>query len=421
MGTSPAFTTSRRDRRALFVAYGASHLAKVAPVVQELERLGVECLLLALTIAYKQAQQLGLKPLGYKDFLHLADDPLATLARGKSLMAGNNHPDVEEHETCCYLGINYQEWVVAVGEAGAAVRYEQQGRQGFLPVSFMGKVIDALQPGVVVATSTPRSEQAAIEAALDRGIPTLTMVDLFAPPSDPFLRRPRHADRVTVVSDQVKQNFVAAGLEPWRVAVTGSPDFDALFAPQSSRAGATFLQRMGWEGLKIVLWAGILEPEGTGASAEFAGTGLGSRVEQRLRQWVADSGDAALIVRYHPSQYHRFPDQGAQDRVYVSNSGAELMTPFLHASDIVINQVSTVGLEAALLRKRVLHLQFSQWAANLDFDLSSFGASEAVPGLDSLVPMIEASEQELAGSKMTVPDGPAAPRVAAQVMGLLEE
>jgi hypothetical protein len=417
--SSSAFLASDRRGRAFFITYGASHVAKVAPVVRELQAVGVECRVMALTIGYKRAIQLGLEPLGYKDFLHLADDPEAVLSCGRSLMAGNVHPDVDEHETCCYLGTNYQEWVSELGPDGAAARYAERGRQGFMPVRFMGKVIDELQPGVVVATSTPRSEEAGIRAAIARGIPTLTMVDLFAPPSDPFLRRPVQADRITVVSEEVRARFLGAGLGADQVVVTGSPDFDILFDPGLVRSGADFRRRMGWEGLTVMMWAGILEP--SGAAPEHAGSGLGILVERELRRWVATRHDVALVVRYHPSQYHEFPTQPSQDRVYVSNSGAEPISALLHASDVVINQLSTVGFEAALLRKRVLHLAFSAWVVKADFDLSSFGASEPVESLDALVPALETPAPDPAGRKMTLPQGPAAPRVAAEVLRLLQK
>lgn len=51
----PAFGNPDRSRRALFVTYGASHIAKVAPVVRELEMQGVECLVIALTTGFKKA------------------------------------------------------------------------------------------------------------------------------------------------------------------------------------------------------------------------------------------------------------------------------------------------------------------------------------------------------------------------------
>jgi hypothetical protein len=168
-----------------------------------------------------------------------------------------------------------------------------------MPSAFLGRILDALEPGVVVATSTPRSEEAAIRAAVARRIPTLAMVDLFAPPSEPFLARPVHADRITVVSEEVRERFLRSGRGADQVAVAGSPDFDSLFDPGASAAGIELRRSLGDPHI-VVLWAGELEPE----CAPQAGTALGVAVEDCLRAWVRSRPDAALIVRYHPGHYH---------------------------------------------------------------------------------------------------------------------
>lgn len=414
----PAFQTGDRSRRAFFVTYGASHVAKIAPVVHELRRLGVECLVMALTIGFKRAQQMGLQPVGYRDFLPLANDPAAVLERGRDMLSGNTHPEVDEEESCCYLGVNEADLRAELGDSGAALRYASMGRQCFMPVNFMGRVLEALQPGVVVATSTPRTEEAAIRAAVVRGVPTLTMVDLFASQSDPFpfLSRPVHSDRITVVSEEVRSRFLESGLRPAQVVVTGSPDFDSLFKVQARAAGMALRRRLG-DPRTVVLWAGILEPE----DSPFAGTALGHAVEEQLRPWVRSHPDAALIVRYHPGHYQHFSSYPDQERVRVSLPGEEQVEPLLHAADIVVHQVSTVGFQAALLHKRVLHLGFSEWFRRADFDLGSLGPSTQVDELRSLVPAIEASAAQGGARKMTVPEGPAAPRVALEVMALLNK
>lgn len=416
--TLPSFREQDCHHRALFVTYGAGHIAKIVPVIRVMEKRGIECLVIALTIGHKKAVQLGLNPLGYQDFLALwGERAEKVLERGRSLSAGNTHPDVDKYETACYLGTNFQEWVDELGEEQARQRYAEQGRHGFLPVRFMGKVLDALRPGVVVATSTPRSEEACIRAAVERRIPTLTMVDLFAPPSDPFLRRPIQADCITVVSQEVKTQFVASGIPCDKIVVTGSPDFDELFEREAVDAGAQFRQKHGWHHHRVVLWAGILEPE----DATLPGAMLGIEVEKRLRSWVRSRTDVALVVRYHPGQYHQFPAQQPERNVHNSDAGSEPIAALLNACDVVIHQVSTVGLQAALLGKRVLHLEFSNWVQNVDFDLSSFGVSEGIPALDDLVPALDRPKPIPTSKKMSVPEGPAAGRVAAQVTALLQD
>lgn len=432
--TTPSFGTPYPCRRAFFVTYGASHVAKTAPVVKALQREGVECIVMALTTGYGRAAALGLNPLGYKDFLHLMPDTNAVFETGQMLAEGNTHPDVGSHETLCYLGVNFMELKNTLGHDAANSEYRKKGRQVFMPVAFMQKVIASLHPGVVVTTSTPRTEEAAIRAASLLGVHTLTMVDLFAPPSDPFLARPIHATRITVVSEQVRQRFIEFGLEPAQVVTTGSPDFDALYDPAAKTSGVEFRQELGWESLHIVMWAGILEPspQATGAPnpANEREDGLAEgrinnlaelciSVENRLRNWVRQRSDVALIVRYHPSQYHHLPIQEPQNRVYVSNSGAEPINRLVQACNTVIHQISTVGFEAALLHKRVIHLAFSKWMSRLDFDLSSLGPSEPAHNLDELIQLLNHPTELARSAKMIVPDGPAGPRVATEILKLL--
>ncbi len=416
MRVLPHFRNPDRQRRAFFVSYGASHIAKIAPVLKELQRHGVECLLLALTIGHPKARSMGLEPLGYRDFLPLLGHKSErALSWGDQLLDGNTHPEVELEETRCYLGINYLQLVDAQGVAGARRLYQQRGRQSFMPVEFMGLVLDALQPGLVVATSTPRSEEAAIRAAVGRGIPTLTMVDLFAPPSDPFLRRPVQAQRITVIASEVRQRFLACGLEPDQVVVTGSPDFDELFDQQAVQQAQALRAKLGWQGRQVALWAGILEP----GHKTLPGAEFGLAVERSLRNWVQNTPNTGLIVRYHPSQYHEFPSLGPQDGVYLSNPATEPIAPLLNAADTVIHQLSTVGLQAAVLGKRVVHLGFSAWVQSADFDLGSLGPSEPAESLENLAHLLNQPPTLAADCTMSVPPGPAAPRVAQVAVQLL--
>lgn len=404
----------------LFVTYGNGHVAKVAPVVQALQRSGVRTVVMALTLGYKQAQRLGLEPVGYRDFLHLVDAGRA-LAYGRSLLAGNNHPDVDEAESTAYLGVNYLEWVDAYGQEEAAARYARGGRRSFSPVQFIGRVIDELNPSLVVSTASPRSEQAAIEAGVARHIPTMTMMDLFALPHDNFRRNTVFADRVTVLSPFARDNLLDAGLDASRLVVTGCPAYDGLLDTHEALAGQAWKRALGWEQLHVVMWAGNLEEAADNVPADYLGPGLGALVEQRLRNWVAARPDVALVVRYHPNQYHLFPDLGSQARVYVSNPSADRLYPQLHAVDCIVTQTSTVGFEGAMLGKRLLALSFSPWVINFDFDYGRLGLGESVDSLDDLIPVLERAPAELVERRAFPPAGLATPRVVEQMKMLMDQ
>ncbi|MCJ0764281.1 UDP-glycosyltransferase [Variovorax terrae] len=403
----------------LFVTYGNGHIAKVAPVVRALEARGVPCVVMALTLGYRQAVRLGFTPVGYQDFTALVDLP-RVMAYGRTLLDGNCHPDVDEDESVCYLGINYAEWVDSFGEAGAAEKYALMGRRGFLPLNFIGKVIDHLKPALVVSTSSPRSEQAAIEAAVARGIPALTMMDLFALPHDNFLRQSVYADRITVLSEFVKHNLAAAGVDAARIEVTGCPAYDAMFDTANAEAGRKLREALGWEHCRVLMWAGNLEEDAPNVDDCYRGTGLGMLVEGRLRQWVESHPDAALLIRYHPNQYHLFPLPAPHPRIYFSNPATDRLQPQLHAADMVLVQTSTVGFEAALIGKRLLTLSFSPMVINFDFDYGVLGLGEGIASLDELVSVIDRPPGRRVDRSAFPPPGAATPRVVSVIENLLK-
>ena len=402
----------------LFVTYGNGHVAKVAPVVAALRERGLVVVVMALTLGLKQAQAMGLNPVSYRDYLHLVDTERA-LAFGRELLVGNNHPDVDASESVAYLGINFLDWVERFGLQQAQQLYAAGGRRTFLPLNFIGKVIDELRPNLIISTASPRSEQAAIEAGAARGIATMTMMDLFALPHDNFRRNTVFADRITVLSEFARSNLVDAGVDADRIAVTGCPAYDKLFDPVQAQAGADWKRSMGWQDKRVVMWAGNLEEAAPNVPAHYLGAGLGLLVERQLRAWVAANESLALVVRYHPNQYHLFPDLGAQDRVYTSNPRQDALHPQLHAVDCVVTQTSTVGFEAVLIGKRLVALSFSPWAINFDFDYGKLGLGESVSSLDELTAVLNRENAPPIAAGLLPPQGPATPRVLQHVMQLL--
>ena len=174
-----------------------------------------EIRVMALTTAFNAARAAGEKPLGFRDFTMLPGGKRA-LAYGERLLAltGIGHTSVTREESLAYLGFNFLEWVERDGEEAAWALWEQEGRNAFLPVSFFRAVLRHLLVDVVITTNSPRSEQAAIEAAVELGIPCLTMVDLFSLQGDPFLRRAVQADCLTVLCEATRENLIAAGTPP---------------------------------------------------------------------------------------------------------------------------------------------------------------------------------------------------------------
>ena len=343
----------------LAVAYGGGHIAMMLPVLRALRerRPDLDIALLALTTAARAAREAGETPLGYADLLHLLspEEQARALALGRKLQPGNTHPDIPEAETLAYLGINAWDLQQQLGTEAAQALLDARGRQGFHPLHVFRRIVAHLRPDLVLATNSPRSEYAAVDAATEAGIPTLAMLDLFAMPGDAFAARTRHPSRVCVLSEAARDNLIRAGWPPGCIAVTGNPAFDALGAPQTRAAGLALRASLNAPTpRRLILLALQPEPATHPASPGRQGDPhLPERVLQACIDSVRGHPDWTLIVRPHPSQAEpRLPD----DPQLRLSAASEPLHPLLHAVDAVITGTSTVALEAHLAGRRVLQL-----------------------------------------------------------------
>ncbi len=409
----------QRAVKVLFVCYGAGHVEMCLPVLRALRNAQPACetVLLALTTAFAVARNAGESPLGYRDFVDGPDGDRA-LVYGHELLAGHpQHPQVAPEESAAYLGFNFLDWVDAHGEVSAWQRWHASGRQGFLPVQFFAKLLRRIQPDVVVTTNSPRSEQAAIEAAAGLGIPSLSMVDLFALPGDSYLQRRVHATRITVFVEATRVNLMASGVDPARIVVTGNPAMDGLGGLALRRLGRRWLQAKGWEGRHVILWAGDKEPCDV-FPPEWAGLGLAQAVQERLVNWAFTRDDVCLAVRYHPNEWHEFSPPALHPRIHWSRPDREPLQPVLMAAGQVVVQGTTVGAQAFVAKKRVVSLRFSPSVIRSGVDYSELGMAAGANSLDEMVSLLEQGVRTVG---LYPPVGGSPPSAAAQVAGLVAE
>lgn len=409
--------------KVLFVSYGGGHIEMCLPVMRALREQVSDCdaRIMALTTAFNVAQRAGESPLGYRDFSEgpfAVPDARQALRYGEDLLSGDTPPSVTREESLAYLGFNFLEWVQTDGEAMAWQRWHEQGRFGFLPVGFFRHVLKRMRPDVVVSTNSPRSEQAVVEAAATLGIPSLSMVDLYALPGDSCLARQVHADRITVLADVTRGNLVAAGVDPARIAVTGNPAFDALVTPAARAEGQAFREALGWQHRHVILWAGHKEP--ADAPIPWAGTGLGQAVQQQLADWVRSRENLCLAVRYHPNEWHEFTPLPAHPRLYWSVPDREGLLPVLLAADQVVVQGTTVGVQAETAGKRVVSLGFSPLVQRSGMDYARLGLAQGVASLDELIPVLEQGlSTGSSRPSRELAHAPAAPVVAKLIVDLV--
>jgi hypothetical protein len=287
-------------------------------------------------------------------------------------------------ESAAYLGLSYAELELKVGVEQARRQYQQLGRQAFLPVTTMRRILERTRPDLVVVTNSPRAERAAVMAARDLGIPAVCMVDLFAIDEVRWIGAADYAHCVCVLNEQVREFLVAAGREPAQVVVTGNPAFDTLQDPENVQRGKALRERHGWDKRRVVLWPSQAEP----AIHPFDGTPgdpqLPSRVLAQLVEWTLSSEDAVLCVR--PRAGDASPPLPASEKIVVTGQDWPL-PELLHATDVVVTLTSTVGLEGHLCGARLVQVLGSVFESAMP--LARFGVADAAVSLDGLKPALD--------------------------------
>ena len=409
-----------RPTRVLLVAYGGGHIPMVLPVMRALRERqpGIELVLIALTTAYAAAQAAGEKPLGYAALKHLADETFAD-EWGARLAPRERHPAVSEAETLAYVGVNFWDMVQQHGLAKAQALHAERERFSYFPLHFMRRVLAHVKPDVVVATVSPRSEEAALQAAIEMGIPTLSMIDWYLQPSDSYCHRKYYADKITVINEPVRKVLANAGVSEDKLIVTGNPAFDGLASSSLKENALAWRESRGWKNKTVVLWAGHLDDYTSVNPDLVKATGYPRQVEANLRAWTQADESRALIVRYHPNEMHLFPQGPDHPRVFVSTREQHVHQAIL-ASDLVVVQVSTVGLDAAVAGKPVVAMVKSPHSLRIDFSYERLGVAYGAPEVSMLPAVIEHALAAGCVAPELTSLNPVAPVIAREILGLVD-
>ncbi len=342
----------------LFVSYGGGHVKALLPAARLAKERGLaRPVYLALTTAAAEVRAAGLETLGFRDLLQPGDE--RALRKGEALAAALQVKAADHEESVAYLGLSYTDLEDRLGVEPAVEAYARFGRQCFLPLSVLERVIRRLQPALVVATNSPRAEQAALETARHLGVPSVCLLDLFGIWERELFARPDYGDALCVLNDAVKQTFVAAGRPAATIRVTGNPAFDTLGDPALRAQGQAWRREAGWDGLHVLLYASSPEPREIPGVEGEGDADLPRAIERQLVEAVQAREDLALWVRRHPSE--AAPDDiAALNHPRIRASTRDMALPaMLQACDEVVVTVSTVGLEGHLAGRAVTQVRGS--------------------------------------------------------------
>jgi len=331
----------------LFVAYGGGHMRMLVPVAQEMRDRGHDILLLPLTLGVKDAAASGLPMITLNEAL--ADHPGfdEMLSWGRQIAPTSDHPSMSDHDTHVYHGMGFHDVVAERGETSARHAFAETGRKSFHPLQSWRWILDRLQPRAVVATNSPRSESACLRAAVAKGVPATCVTDHFLVYEIDYVSQPSHGHKITVLGDAIADFLIAHGRPAEDIVVTGNTSFDLVGDDTYRQAGAALRSDRGWTDKTVILW-----PQQSKATQVGGKTLIPpQQIAPHLRAALDADPAAVLVIRPHPNA----PGPGLAadgDRVVLEPDPA--IETLIHACDVVVQQSTTVGIQAALIGKSVI-------------------------------------------------------------------
>lgn len=389
-------------------------------MVRELRQRGVPVAILGLTTAAAYFRRQGYEAFGIAELIEEMPDYAGAFRTGADLAIGQpTHSVVSIRETHAYLGVNYLSLERNFGAEEASRRYAAGGRQSFQPLDFFRNLFTLARPAAVVATSAPRSERAAIETATALKIPSLCVVDLYAPYEIEWCAAKGFADRICVLNNVVANRFIARGVPAEVLAVTGNPAFDRLGNLDVNVVRAQHRAKLGLsDNDRLLVWISQPEPAVHPFSGVNGDPTLPTRVERELALGFADDAHVHIVMRLHPSEDRGPTVKGPRIRYGTSD---EPLDHLLAAADCILTASSTVGLEAAMLGIPVVQLTNSIFSP--DLPLAELGFAIAAPDVYQAVEPIRGIMGDVSGATVRrerlLPNFDAASRVSDQILDLL--
>jgi len=377
-------------------SYGGAHVEAIIPLIKELEKRGIQYTYLALTIASVVAEKRGVKHLSISDFVSPSAPNIEKYGRMLLSAHHNAGAGIRVEDSLAYLGSLLNDTAQIVGFDRAFTRYNEVGLNAFTPLNTAKRILSEVRPDWVVATASPRMEAAILRAAVELGIPSLCMVDLFAILELPWLKEPDHAHWLSAYSQKTKERLVNAGRDPSKIITIGYPAFDNLCDAQLDH------KAQSWRSEKclrnddiVVLWAEQPEP---------ANPNLPRSIRNKLAKICAKNG-WKFVVRLHPASTD--PLKEVIPDTAIASERDEPLATVAYASDTVVTMTSTVAMEMLLLDKPAIILKGSQFDDMVDYS-NDDGAliAENIESVEDCLHRIFydiATQQQLAKARKQLP------------------
>ena len=338
----------------LFASYGAGHVKALIPVAEELKKRGHDVIFFAFTTAFHELKKYDFKVYKVSDFIHLIDKK-TILKLGNKYFNGKKSKLVSYKETISYYGLGMFDLIKKFDTDKAERLYLNKERHAFNPIDSMGKVLDFLDPDILISTNSPRYERAIIKAARIKKIYSIVINDLFAIDEFKWLSKNNFGNKICVVNNYVKDFLVEKGRKPDSIVVTGNPNFisrkkKTRLAPTKKTLKEFYKIK---KNQKVILWASQTVPEINKINGLKGDKSLPNNILKKLFEISAYRKDLFFITRMHPSEKKEFKINET-DNFIVSKKDDVYDDILISNIAIVIN--SSIGYQAFLEQKKIIQV-----------------------------------------------------------------
>ncbi len=338
---------SNLNFKVIIACYGGGHVQSLIPVIQQLiKEPRIELNIIGFTTARAAFERAGIIAKGYSIFEKYLTMPCPEIAQ--DFVSDVGHKDVTMDETFAYFHVGIHDLILKYGYKTALEKVKKHGRSIFSPVETFTHFLSEIKPDLVVTSTSPRSELALQRAANALGITGLAISDLFLQHEVKYICDGNYAKHITVFSDYVANYLRRSSCNDSFIYVTGNPAFDKIFSTKYKIKGQKIRQEFSLKNTEyLITWIG------TPGNVSLIGKKFveSKKIINYLENFCEKHHGYHFAFRPHPNRPVRLPSTIKYGMLLDSNYSIESV---LWASDIVVLETSTVGLQAALIKKPVI-------------------------------------------------------------------
>lgn len=346
----------------LVVTYGGGHVKALIPVLKILQQdERYKLFVIGLSMAKAELIKNNIECLDLYNYIE--DERIKAHAKVLANKYHNYDLDIKYNDTVAYYGIGIGDLIKKYGEKQALKIFEKEGRKSFLPIKFFETFIKNKSIDLLLTTSSPRFEEAAIIASHNMKIKSVRVEQLFAQSNTPILKNTTYC----VLNDYVKNVLKKKGIDEKQIVVTGQPAFDNynINEERLNNLKNTVLDKSK----KNILF---ISP----------GNKNCKDLLEALINIEKNNNQLRLIVKLHPNE----SGKDKEEIIKQHNSKGIIMQQDLNEliilSEVVIIEESAVGLHSILLDKDLITINTTQKEDKVPYAIS--GAAVGVYDLADL-------------------------------------